>query len=317
MEVEGLLLDVQSAVPEQLRLAMCYFPDRKSQDDAVYKIGEYELAYIMTRTSLAAVVNTVAPHLLKLIGGTSKLREVLTKELKYSATVVMAADSEEGIRYKDDILRQIVLDAGGHLLEVTKAKPLAAMFFMSYLRSSAIPVVFRAGGMFYTALDRNETWDTQMNWADAGEKVKQKYIDKGAILDDLADYPFMALYEDNTWAHCEEIFQYDVRNQKHLEALLPLLVEWSIMALEQCMEPLSSMDARLRKLISPLMGNYTRWQQKISGTLDPIGAADTGMYCDEIEFDWSGVDPELKRRMDELLEKYEWTESGPPDHSRR
>jgi len=71
--------------------------------------------------------------------------------------------------------------------------------------------------MFYTALDRNETWDTQMNWADAGEKVKQKYIDKGAILDDLADYPFMALYEDNTWAHCEEIFQYDVRNQKHLE----------------------------------------------------------------------------------------------------
>jgi len=83
------------------------------------------------------------------------------------------------------------------------------------------------------------------------------------------------------------------------------------------MEPLSSMDARLRKLISPLMGNYTRWQQKISGTLDPIGAADTGMYCDEIEFDWSGVDPELKRRMDELLEKYEWTESGPPDHSRR
>ncbi|MHB8895910.1 MAG: FAD-binding oxidoreductase [Candidatus Geothermincolia bacterium] len=316
-QAEGLLLDVSSPVPEHARFTMLFFPDRKSQDDAIYKVGEYELAYLMTRTSIAAFAYTAAPHVLKKIAGTSALREMLTRELKYSATVVMMADSAGEIEYKDAVLKQIALDAGGFVMDITRAEPIASMFFLNFIRNTAVPVVFRAGGMFYTALDRNETWDTQMNWADAGEKIKEKWIAKGGILDDMADNPFMAIYEDNTWAHCEEIFQYDPRNPEHLQSLLPIMIEFSLQAIEQCMEPLSAMDARLRKLIGPIMGNYTTWQKRISASLDSGGVADTGFYCDEVDFDWSKVDPELRSRLDELLEKFKWTESGPPDLVRR
>ena len=83
------------------------------------------------------------------------------------------------------------------------------------------------------------------------------------------------------------------------------------------MEPLSSTDARLRKIISPMMGNYTGWQKKISGALDEKRAADTGMYCDEVDFDLSKVDPEIRRRFEKLIERFSWTEDGPPESEAR
>jgi hypothetical protein len=169
------------------------------------------------------------------------------------------------------------------------------------------------GGQMFTALDRNDTWDTQMDWAGMGEKVKQKWIDKGGILDDMADNPYMVSYEDNTWGHCEEIFQYDPRNPDHLAALEPIFVEFSLEAVERCMEPLSSTDARLRKIISPMMGHYTSWQQKISDFMDKGKAADTGMYCDEVDFDLQKVEPDIRDRFEKAIKKFSWTDEGPPE----
>jgi len=313
MEVDGLLLDVQSAVPENLKLRICMFPDRKALDDAMYKIGEYELAYILTRTSLAAFTYIAAPHMTKIIAETKALRSAMTRDLKYSATIIMAADSAGEMDYKESVLRQIMLDAGGAAIDVTGARPMGAMLLMNFLRSTAVPLIFRMGGNFFTALDRNDSWDTQMNWADAGERIKQKWIESDGVLDDMADNPFMAQYEDNTWAHCEEIFQYDPRNPRHLKSLMPIFMEFSAEAIEQCMEPLSSTDARLRKVISPMMGHYTNWQKKISGDLDKGGVADTGMYCDEVDFDFGELDPEIRKRFEKLISTMGWTESGPPE----
>jgi hypothetical protein len=79
------------------------------------------------------------------------------------------------------------------------------------------------------------------------------------------------------------------------------------------MEPLSSTDARLRKIISPMMGHYTQWQQKISGFMDGKRTADTGMYCDEVDFDLQKVDPDIRTRFEKVIEKFSWTEDGPPE----
>jgi hypothetical protein len=79
------------------------------------------------------------------------------------------------------------------------------------------------------------------------------------------------------------------------------------------MEPLSSTDARLRKIISPMMGDYTSWQKKISAAVDGGRTADTGMYCDEVDFDLSKVDPSIRRRFEKLIAERTWTEEGPPE----
>ena len=317
VKTEGLLLDAQSEVPENLRFFMCFWPDRASQDEAIYKINESELCYIFSRTGLGATISIATPHLMKILTRTTALRNVITRDLKNGCTMIMVADSAGEMAYKEGVLAEIAGRYGGAIINLTAARPLIRMFLMNFLRATAVPVVFRMGGQMFTALDRNETWDTQMDWADRGEEVKRKWIERGGILDDLADNPYMTTYEDNTWAHCEEIFQYDPRNPEHLAALEPIFVEFSVEAIERCMEPLSSTDARLRKIISPMMGNYTGWQKKISGALDEKRAADTGMYCDEVDFDLSKVDPEIRRRFEKLIERFSWTEDGPPESEAR
>ena len=317
VKTEGLLLDAQSEVPENLRFFMCFWPDRASQDEAIYKINESELCYIFSRTGLGATISIATPHLMKILTRTTALRNVITRDLKNGCTMIMVADSAGEMAYKEGVLAEIARRYGGAIINLTAAKPLIRMFLMNFLRATAVPVVFRMGGQMFTALDRNDTWDTQMDWATMGEKIKQKWIDRGGIIDDMADNPYMVTYEDNTWGHCEEIFQYDPRNPEHLAALEPIFVEFSLEAVERCMEPLSSTDARLRKIISPMMGNYTGWQNTISAALDEKRAADTGMYCDEVDFDLEKVDPDIRNRFEKAIEKFTWTEDGPPESEAR
>ncbi len=312
VETEGLLLDARSKVPENLRFCMCFWPDRKRQDEAIYKINESELCYIFTRTSLGSMVSIATPHMMKKLVKTDALKSVMTKDLKWGCTLIMVGDSAGEIAYKEGVLKEIAKQYGGVVINLTEAKPLASMFLMNFLRSTAVPVVFRMGGQMFTALDRNETWDTQMDWAQMGETVKQRWIDRGGILDDMADNPYMTTYEDNCWAHCEEIFQYDPRNPDHLASLEPIFVEFSVEAIEHRMEPLSSTDARLRKIISPMMGDYTSWQKKISASVDGKKTADTGMYCDEVDFDLTKVDPSIRQRFEKAIRELTWTEEGPP-----
>jgi glycolate oxidase len=312
VKTQGLLLDAKCEVPEELRFHLCFFPDRKSLADAVYKIGESEIGYLATRTSVAAFINTFAPHLLKLISRTGALRDTLSKAMKWGFTIILAGNSEEEIVWQEEVLEKILADFGGSSIEATRVPAIGSMVLMNFLRVTAIPMIFRAGGLFSTALARNEAWDTQLNWAETGEKIKQKWINRGGILDDLADNPFMALYENNTWGHCEEIFQYNARDEKHLNSLEPMFIEYSVAAIDMCMEPLSATDARLRKTVSPMMGHYNHWQKEISGILDTNRAADTGMYCDEIEFDFSKIEPELRQKLERLVAEFTWNESGPP-----
>ncbi len=309
VETKGLLLDAQSEVPANVRFFMCFFPSRQAVADAVYKFGDEELGYLASKTALGAFMYCFAPHLLRKIAETKALRGVISKALQHNFVTMLVGNSRGDVDFQEKVLRKIVAEHGGAAMEATKISPVGALVFMNFFRVSAIPLVYRMGGQFSTALDRNDTWDTQLNWQEEGEKIKQKWIDRGGILDDLADNPYMALYENNTYSHCEEIFQYDVRNPEHLAALRPIFVDFTIAALEQCMEPLSAIDPRQRKLFSPLMGDFNEWQKKISAAFDPKQAADAGLYTGEKDFDFTGVEPERIARLQELVETRRWEES--------
>lgn len=308
LKTEGLLLDNQmTEIPPNIKFHICFFPDRESLADATYKIGDEEIGYLFSRTAVAAYLYSASPHIMKKVTLTRNLRSLLTDTLKWSFTIVLAGTSEGDIDYQDAALKEILDETGGITLEVMDIPVIGSMLLMNFLRVSAIPMVFRMGGLFSTALSRGETWDTQLDWAEKGVEVKGKWIDDDRILDDMVDNPFMALYENNMWSHCENIFQYDSRNERHLEALEPLFYEFTVAAIDMCMEPLSSNDARQRKLLSPLMGNYNLWQKSISNTFDPNRAADTGMYCHEADFNLSEYNPGLVQKMHRLLRERKWS----------
>lgn len=314
INVEGLLLDARSEVPENAAFYLTFFENGEKLSNAVYEMGNAELGYLAGKTSVAAYVGCFAPRLLRLIGEKTKaVKSIFNQTMRDTFMVLIMGDTKEETAHQVKVLKKITDDNGGLAIEVTGIKQIAELFFMSFLRSSAIPLAFRMGGMFGTALGRNDGWDAQMRWFYETGKLKDKHIKSNTILDDLVDNPFMAVYENNMWSHCEQIYQYDTRDRKHLESLTSILLDYTVLAMEQCMEPFSACDARLRALVDPIMGHYNKWQKKISESFDPNRAADTWMYCDEQELDLEKIDPNLKRRVEEAFREMEWTRTGPKE----
>lgn len=192
-------------------------------------------------------------------------------------------------------------------------KPFKSMAFMSCIRATLPAMVFRRGGSFSTALSRNDTLDSQVDWGETLAGLKQDYIKSGAILNDLGDNPYFVTYEDNMWCHCETVYQYDPRNENNKENLVPLLLDCVTAAIERCMEPGFAMFPGIRPILSPMASNFNEWQKKISEAFDPGQAGDKGFFTDEEEIDLTMLKPEKRARLEKLIASRKWTDSGPPE----
>jgi glycolate oxidase len=313
VETEGMLFDATSKVPEHVRLHICIFPNKKRLADATYKMGEAEIGYLATRASTSSILSLTTPHLFRKITRTKALRSVLAQALRWSFMIMLVGDSQRDIEYQEATLKQIISDYRGISIEAMGNPAIGPMFFMNFFRVSAVPAEFRMGGLFSTILPRNETWDTQLDFHDMCDRIKTKYIERGAILDDLNENVFGVMYENNAYAHAEVPFQLLIRSKEQLAAVGPIEIEAMIESVEMCQGQLSDVDPRQRKVLSPLAGHYNRWQKKISEIFDTNQAADAGMYCDEADYDYSTVEPEVKEKLDRLMAERTWTESGPPE----
>ncbi len=312
MGSEGLVLDSRVEMPENKRFYMIFFPGPREFAGAMYKIGESEIGYASVRIAPVAYTALMMPHSGMNILKTTALRSILAETLAYPLTFVLAGDSEGEIAFQEAVLKQIVLEEKGFMLDVNKMGPMATFMPLNFLRVSVIPLAFRPGGIFGTCLDGNEALDLQMKWVDAIAAAKQEFMESGAIMEDGGNNPYFVPYENNTWAHCEVLYAYSVDNKNSLDALNPIEFSSTLNAIELCMTPLSAFIAPVRKALSPLAGNYNEWQKKISAAFDPGGAADVGFYTEESDFAYDRIDPAKRKRLEELRDRSKWTEAGPP-----
>jgi len=316
IKTDGMLLDTQSEIPENMGFHMCLFPDKKRIADALYKIGEAEIGYNNIRIAPGALMYCFSPHLFHKLTRTSALRSILSEALKYAFVLPLKADSDEEMEYQEKALRKIVSEKGGLTIDVNKLYPLGSMLIMNFLRATVIPLVFRTGGLFGSTPGKDDAFDAQLDWAEDAGEIKRKWIERGGMIDDMVYNPFMLLYENNLWSHYEEIFLYDARDKKQLDSLVPIYRDFLIAMVERCKEPILDIDPQARKLMSPMLGNFSRWQSKISDIFDPAGAADATLYSSEEDFDLSSigdVEPKKLEGLMELIASRTWTESGPPE----
>lgn len=312
-EGSGKLLDYRAEVPRELKFYMCFFPDRERFADAGYRVGEAEVGYVVSKSAMPAYFLCLLPHLLGKIRVKPALRAVIRDSLKYLLMVVLAADTPREMRYQESAVKEILSRCGGIGLELFQSTPsLGSMFWMNFIRVTIIPLIYRVGGQFSTGWPKDETWDVLVEYADRAEATKREWIAKGGILDDMGDCAWTTLYENTHYAHCEEIFTYDPRNPRHLEAIDPLSMDFAITAIEQCMEQGFNIDPRMRKLFDPLLGHYNYWQKKISRDLDPAGAADAGFYTGEENFDLSSIEEDKKEKLLRLMAERAWADPLPP-----
>jgi len=311
MKAEGTVFDSVVEQPDNLRFYGCVFHAERDFADAMYELGEAEIGYLCLRVTMGSFPMAMAPKLYRKIMKTRNIRSIIYDVLRYPFTILLAGSSMRELEYQEAVLKQIVLDHKGVLLDM-QASPVAPMLPLNLIRASLIPAAFRLGGTFCTNLDENDALDSQMPWAGAIAEVKKAWIARGAILDDGAENPYFVPYENNTWAHCEVVHMYSIHDEKSLEALKPIAFLSTLEAIERCMTPLSVLTPEVRKALSPLAGDFNRWQKKISADFDPGEAADAGLYTAERDFDTTNVSPDKVRRFQELTERLRWTEDGPP-----
>ena len=309
----GTVVDLMSEVPENIGIFMCFFPDRDRLADAYYDIGEAEIGYNSLKVATPAFMMVLAPHLFKKLKETKNLSRLLGSTMGHLFLMLLAGISKEDLEHQERVLKAIVDEHEGFIVDQKNTPPLASNFAMNFIRATMPALVFRIGGSFSTALGRNDTLDAQLAWGEAIAEIKRGYAKKGSIIDDMGDNPYFVPYENNAWAHCEVVYPYDHRNEKHLEGSSAINMDFIITAIESCMEPMFGVVPSVRKILSPLTSNFNRWQKKLSEAFDPDQASDKGFYTDEAEYDFSKVAPERVAKLEKLIEERTWTELGPPE----
>jgi glycolate oxidase len=312
MKAEGTVFDSVVEQPDNMRFYGCFFFEEKDFADAMYELGEAEIGYLCLRVTAGSFPMAMAPKLYRKIMKTKNIRSIIYEVLRYPFTILLAGDSIEELAYQEAVLKQIVLEHNGVMMDM-QASPMAPMIPLNLIRASLIPAAFRLGGTFCTNLDENDALDSQMPWADAIAGIKKEFMDSGAILDDGGENPYFVPYENNTWAHCEVVHMYSVHEEKSLEALKPIAFLSTLEAVERCMTPLSVLTPEVRKALSPLAGHFNLWQKRISADFDPGEAADAGLYTGERDFDTTHVSDEKVARFRKLSERLKWSEEGPPE----
>jgi glycolate oxidase len=280
-EVGGLMLDVSTRVPSNFRLFMCTFPDKERFSEAVYKTGEAEIGYILVKNAVGVMLATLTPRLLKKLSRANTLKNALSA-LRHQFTIVLAANSQNEIEYQADVLSKIVSENKGILLDLSKIQPLYEMLWWNQVRNSATPLIFRSMGNLHIGFGADESFDSQLVAKKSGDDIKEKWIAKGALLDDLTDNAWMISYENGVWSHYEEVLLFDHRNPKQREAISHINEDFVRATIDNHISVgLCIHDPVARKIFSPMQFDFNHWQRKILSALGGDDVSDTTYYTDE------------------------------------
>ncbi len=301
----GMLLDSQGDLPGCLQLMSCSCRTEQDCREAIYRIGEAEIGYLFTRMVSTEMILLLLPHLYqKLVKRGGALLDLMDKLQPFPFMILLAGNSPGELAYQADVLHEIVQSVSGVATDISQIGAARGLMGMNLLRCTIFPTVFRSGNMFATNLDGNEAMDSQDAWTHAMQPHKADYIQRGKLIEDGGENPYIVYYENNLFGHCETIYFYDQREATHLETLEELAFDTALAAAEQCNVPLAAFEPLTRKILSPLAGDFNEWQKKISRAFDPSGVSDTGLYTDEKEPDPTAIGPRKLQRLAEIVARY-------------
>ncbi|MFB0563598.1 MAG: FAD-binding oxidoreductase [Candidatus Lokiarchaeia archaeon] len=289
VRVKGLLMDVETEIPEDFKTYTCFLPNWEAYANAVYKIGEAGIGFIQCKNAIGLALATMAPEILRSIKEDPERREFF-KNLQHIFIFMLAANSKGELDYQEKALMQIMEEEGGQLIQSEQTGSLflppeistsfdQAMWW-GLVRASLPPLIFRIGGSFLTTFGGDEAWDAAVNQAKRGEEIKQDFIDRDLIIDDLADNSWGGIYEHGLIGHQEELVLFNPRDKKQAEAIEQFVDTCAEAAAEESLGIGFSLFAgkKVHEFFGLRSSNYHVWQRKIKKLFDPDDLSDSTYY---------------------------------------
>jgi hypothetical protein len=254
-----------------------FFPSWKKLSEAVIRIAESEIAYILgaiPQFHLAADLATNNEEGAKLLG------EILeaTKGQPCSLIVLIGRSRRE-FEYQEKVLKEILKETEGEILPLVEDEDIQGGVTWRFIRVSAgARQVFRfCGGFGY--FDPMANWDrTPDIRGGEGNKIMRKYVEKGLILDDGGDSGFSTSIEYGHLGVSALQVYFDPLEAESRQAIIDMIMEIGRVNLEKYKFTSVAIRSEDHEMIGPLQSNYHVWLRKLKKAFDPNVAADPSFY---------------------------------------
>ncbi len=293
----GLMLYYRlDEIPEFMELFAPSFDTYEALADFMVKAGESEIAYSLVRAGGIA-------HMTSMFGSLSNQEifenyhesgflQILEEEVKHPCIVLIFARTKEEFEYKKAVLMDIIEETGGKILPPFLEGPFADLMKQEMpvaLFGNDTHFIHHQGGFVISAGYMGNTDAVVRHMGVPAEKLKKKYMEKGAILFDGDDSTYHNSFDHGAYIYMEMEFHYDAALPDSVEASRKAIEEERTTRLEEKLgfEPndigLCVGDASLTpwervKEISKRYMNFHAWQQRIKQALDPENISDGTNY---------------------------------------
>jgi glycolate oxidase len=285
---EGVSPHYVSRMPPNFMIRYYHCPSAQFQQDAMMKIGEAEIGFILMGYNISMVIANMA----------TSNREERELDRKWAPQVqgpgfiiAIAGNSTGDFEYKKMVLEKIVEECQGKSLALLEDPQVAASFLYRYMRpTSSIRECFRyaggpgSGGMVGGAISNSsDTYPLMHKFVLTLAPFKADYIKKGYIVPQSADPPVMQLMENGHGGHCELLIQGihstpEIMNEigKFGDLMAKTLVEGHFGT------GYAAGDAS-HDYFGPHTSNYHVWMRKVKKAFDPNSTSDANMYISSKE----------------------------------
>jgi glycolate oxidase len=280
LSFKGVLSDLvpEFKLPKTHKFYYIFSPSYEAFTNIAYAISDSEIGYIHCKGSVGALFGLLAPRALRIMLDTPGIRTIL-KSFQHMTLFAIAAHTQGEFDYQEKVIKKIVSENESIMIDNSYLPTQEAQWWGLH-RSIFPAMAFRPGGAFITSMGSSEMYECCVKQAKIGEKIKQKYIDNGTFIDDMADCTWGGIYEGTSgWGHLEEIGMFDRRKPQTEKTRIEYLYATTHATVRDALGfGLSSLENQMYKWMGPLMGNYHLWMSKIKQAFDPNGASDYSHY---------------------------------------
>ncbi|MDY6796360.1 MAG: FAD-binding oxidoreductase [Actinomycetota bacterium] len=267
--------------PEKLKAYYLAFPSYERMAEAVYKISEANIGYMLNRIWGAALPFVVADSndevwaLLQ--------TGVFQERCKYGFAFSLGAFSSREIEYQEKTLMKILEETEGDtiddLLDLTPAGRSRLYYHLSW-NAGSVAAVFKAAGAFLAGVSYIDTTDACIDGTKISTEVKKEYGEKGVLLDD-GDAGWGVAYEGGMLSglHTEQIWQWDPSEAESVAGCFDYMVS----SIKPWADRGFSMFWGLKmgpfaELYGPAATDYQMWLKRIKREFDPKAVANPVFY---------------------------------------